>query len=206
MKTIDGRLIIVSGASRCGKSTHVAQLIKSDRRVVAWDPEDQYSSLPGFRKITNRVELLKALQTPGHIKIAYVTGGDLKTEFDFLCGCVMYAGRYIAPLAFVAEELADVTTPSKAPGNWGILVRRGLKRGITIYAISQRWAEADKTAFGNASEYVLFMSRANDVPYIAKKTGLEELTLNLIKQFEYVQYDPVTKDIFKKQLRFSDKK
>lgn len=202
MKTNDGRLVIVSGASRCGKSTQVARELRTANRVVAWDPEDQWSQLKGYRKITNRKILLEAIQTSGHMRIAYVPTGTLQEEFDFLCRAVMYAGRFIGPLVYVAEELADVTTPSKAPGNWGILVRRGLKRGITIYAISQRWAEADKTAMGNASEYVVFASRANDINYISRRTGIPEPEIAALVAFEFIRFDPVTKHKEKKKLRF----
>jgi hypothetical protein len=206
MKTVDGRLVIISGASRCGKSTYVSKRVKPDRRVVAWDPEAQWCEQPGFRKVTTRAQLLQAIQTSGHMKIAYVTGGELKDEFNFLCKAVRYAGQYIAPLVYIAEELADVTTPSKAPGEWGILVRRGLKRGITIYAISQRWSEADKTSIGNASEYVCFMSRPRDLKYVADNTGIPVADLAALQPFEYVQFDPVTKEKLRKKLSFSDRK
>jgi len=202
MKTVDGRLIVVSGASRCGKSTQVAKEVRAMRRVVAWDPEAQWCEQPSFRKITTRKAFVEAMQTPGHVKLAYVAGGDLKAEFDFWCACVMYAGRYVAPLACVAEELADVTTPSKAPGNWGILVRRGLKRGITIYAISQRWAEADKTAMGNASEYLCFAPRPRDVKYVADNTGIQNEEILSLAPFEFIRFDPVTKEKVRKKLRF----
>lgn len=194
MKTTDGRLIVIGGASRSGKTAYTARRVKADRRVIAWDPEDQWSRLPGWRRITRRAELLQALQTPGRIQAGYVAGGELAPEFDFWAGCVMYAGRYIAPITAIAEELADVTTPAKAPGNWGILLRRGLKRGITIYAISQRWAEADKTAFGNASEFVLFMqASADDERYLARKTRADPEALAALKPLEYLHIDRATK-------------
>jgi hypothetical protein len=202
MKTVDGRLYVISGASRCGKSTQVAKMLRGSRRALAWDPEAQWCELPGWRKVTSRKQLLAAIQTPGHMKIAYVAGGDLKPEFDFCCACAMWAGRYRNPLDFVAEELADVTTPSKAPGNWGILVRRGLKRGINIYAISQRWAEADKTAMGNASIYIVFASRGEDVNYISRKTMLPLDELAALVAFEFIIFDPVTKEKERKKLRF----
>lgn len=202
MKTVDGRLIVVSGASRCGKTTLVARMVRHMRRVVAWDPEAQWCELPGFRKITSRSEFLKAIQTPGHMKLAYVAGGDLKEEFNFWCGCVFHAGRFIAPLDCIAEEIADVTTSAKAPGNWGILLRRGLKRGINIYAISQRWAEADKTAIGNCSEFVIFASRGDDVAYISKKTRIPLEEIEALVKLEYIQFDPVTKEKSKNKLRF----
>lgn len=205
MKTKDGRLKVVSGASRCGKSTQVAREVAGANRIIAYDPEAQWCEQKGFRKITSRKQMLEAIKTPGHMRLAYVPGGELKEDFDFVCACVMYAARYVAPdkeLVFIAEELADVTTPSKAPGHWGILVRRGLKRGITIYAISQRWAEADKTAFGNASEYVLFASRGDDISYIAKKTRIPEEEIAALKAFEFIRFDPVTKEKSKGKLRF----
>lgn len=179
-------------------------MVKAEKRAVAWDPEAQWCDLPGWRKVTTRAELLTAIKTQGHMRLAYVAGGDLKEEFNFLCKAVMYAGRFIGPLVFIAEELADVTTTSKAPQEWGVLVRRGLKRGISIYAISQRWAEADKTAMGNASEYICFMPRALDLKYVSQKTGIEAAELAALKPFEFIQYDPVTKEKHKKTLRFRD--
>jgi hypothetical protein len=203
MKTKDGRLVVVGGASRSGKSAYVTQQVKNAPRVTAYDPEAQWCELSGWLKVTTRAQLLKALQSPNNFKVAYVAGGDLKEEFNFWAGCVMYAGRYIAPLDAVAEELADVTNPSKAPLNWGLLVRRGLKRGINIFAISQRWSEADKTSVGNASEFVLFrQSSADDVRYLSRKTRIDENALNSLLQFEYIKYDAVNGNLLKEKLRF----
>lgn len=203
MKTDDGRLIVIGGSSRCGKTTHVAARVRAENRVCAWDPEDQWAQLKGWRKVTTRAALLAAMQTPGHVRVAYVTGGDLKAEFDFWSGVVMYAGRYVAPLVAIAEELADVTTPSKAPGNWGILLRRGLKRGISIYCISQRWSEADKTAFGNASEFVIFnLASADDVRYMSRKTRVPVEQIDALRPFEYVVFDVGAKSITPGKLTF----
>lgn len=202
LQTADGRLTVVSGASRCGKTTQVANEVRAVNRIAAWDPEDQWAQLPGWRKVTTRAALLEAMQARGHMRIAYVAGGDLKAEFDFWCGVVMYACRYIQPLAAIAEELADVTTPSKAPGNWGIMIRRGLKRGLRLYAISQRWAEADKTAIGNASDYLLFTARGEDVDYIARKTRIPVEDLDGLKPLEFIRWDPVTREKVRGKVKF----
>lgn len=203
MQTNDGRLIVVGGSSRSGKTAYTQQQIKKLKRIFAWDCEDQFSQIPGWQKMTSRAGLFAAAQTAGPQKIAYVAGGDLKKEFDFWAGCVQYAGRYCGPLACVAEELADVTTPSKAPGNWGVLLRRGLKRGITIYAISQRWAEADKTAVGNASEFVLFrQSSGDDIRYLSRKTRVAETDLAGLQPLEYVRIDAATGEMQRGKLKF----
>lgn len=202
LQTQDGRIRVVSGASRCGKTTQVAKETAASYRICAWDPEDQYASLPGYAKVTTRRQLLDALKTKGRLRVAYVAGGDLKEEFDFWCGCVYHAGRFIAPLDAIAEELADVTTQSKAPGNWGILIRRGMKRGINIWAISQRWSEGDKTCVGNASEYVIFASRPKDLEYVARFTGLPVAEIGALKPFEFIRTDPVTKEKVLSKLKF----
>lgn len=202
MKTQDGRLYVIAGASRSGKTAWTLRQVKAARRIFAWDPEDQWAQLRGWRKVTTRAELLKAAQTRGPQKIAFVAGGDLKAAFDFFCGCVMYAGRHVEPLDCIGEELADVTTQSKAPGNWGILLRRGLKRCINIYAISQRWAEADKTAIGNATVYVCFSMGGDDIDYMARKTRIPVEELEALKPLEFVTIDRLTKEIYRGKLRF----
>lgn len=203
MKTQDGRLFVIAGASRSGKTAWTRKQTARARRVFAWDPEDQWAQLPGFRKITTRAALLQAAQQAGPLKVAYVAGGSLQAEFDFWAGCVMYAGRYVEPLEAIAEELADVTTPSKAPGNWGILLRRGLKRGITIRAISQRWSEADKTAVGNATDFVIFrQSSGDDVRYLSRKTRIPEEALGGLMPLEFVTLDALTGQQGRGKLKF----
>jgi hypothetical protein len=203
MKTEDGRLYVIAGASRSGKTAWTRRQTKALKRVFVWDPEDQWSALPGYKKITTRAGMLNAAACKGPQRIAFVAGGKLAEEFDFFSGCAMYAGRYVEPLDVIAEELADVTTPSKAPGNWGILLRRGLKRGITIWAISQRWSEADKTAVGNASDFVVFrQSSGDDVTYLARKTGIDPESIRGMKPLDYVIKDALTGNVSAGRLKF----
>ena len=203
MKTQDGRLFVISGASRSGKTAWVKKRIARIKRVWAWDPEAQWCELPGWVKVTDRNQLLALAQKPGPQKVAFVAGGELKDAFDFWAGCVFYAGRHVQPLDAIGEELADVTTQSKAPGNWGILVRRGLKRGITLYCISQRWAEADKTAFGNASDFVIFRaSSGDDVRYLSRKTMVPEDEIKGFVPLQFVHLDALTGNKVASKLRF----
>lgn len=203
MKTQDGRLYVIAGASRSGKTAWTRKQTARARRVLAWDPEAQWCEMPGWTKATTRAALLAAAQAPGPQRVAYVAGGSLGAEFDFFAGCAMYAGRYVGPVDVIAEELADVTTPAKAPGNWGILLRRGLKRGITIWAISQRWSEADKTAVGNASDFVVFrQSSGDDVRYLSRKTRIEEQEISSLVPLQYVHLDALTGAIQRGRLRF----
>lgn len=188
MQTDDGRLVIVSGASRSGKTAWVRKETKAARRVLVWDIEAQWCELPGFQKITSRADLFAAIQSAKPARLAFVSSGlDLKAEFNFWAACVMLWGRYRGGCVAIAEELADVSTPAKAPQEWGILLRRGLKRGITIYAISQRWAEADKTAIGNASEFVVFRASGDDVAYMARKARIPADELEALRPLEFIR-------------------
>lgn len=203
MKTNDGRLYVISGASRSGKTAWTRKKAGKARRAWAWDPEDQWSQLPGWVKVTTRSQLLAAAKRRGAQRVAYVAGGDLKAEFDFWAACVMYAGRYVEPLEAIAEELADVTTQSKAPGAWGTLIRRGLKRGITLYCISQRWAEADKSAVGNATDFVLFRcSSGDDEAYLARKSKIPLQRLAGLVPLQFVHMDALTGAIKAGKLTF----
>lgn len=103
MKTQDGRLYVIAGASRSGKTAWTRKRTAKARRVFAWDPEDQWAQLPGWRKVTTRAQLLAAAQAPGAQRVAYVAGGKLADEFDYFAGCAMYAGRYVEPLDVIAE-------------------------------------------------------------------------------------------------------
>lgn len=206
LETVDGRLYVIGGASRSGKTAWTVKEVAKQARVIVWDAEEQWATLPGFKKITTRAELLKAIHLKGNARLAFVPSGDLKSLFDLWAGCAYYWGRYHGGCHVVAEELADVTSPGKAPGNWGLLIRRGLKRGVSIYAISQRWAEADKTAIGNASQFVCFrMSSTLDIAYVAKRTRINADEMLGLKPLEYVTYDVASGQQTKNKLTFRRK-
>lgn len=204
MQTVDGRLIVVGGGSRSGKTAFVREEVKDHRRVFAWDPEDQWAQLPGWLRVTNKADLMNAALKAGPRKVAYVAGGDLSEHFQFWCAAVFHSTRYVEPTDAVAEELADVTSASKAPGSWGILLRRGLKRGGNIYAISQRWQEADKTAMGNATEFVLFRQNGKEAPaYLSRKTGVPPEAIPKLP-LHYVRFNPATDELTEGVLTFSN--
>lgn len=186
---LDGKLVIVGGSSRCGKTEKTYRLARSFETVFAWDIEAQWCKRAGFKKITSLVELKKIAQSGKRGRYAYVSSGNIKAEFELFCMCVMYYGMFYGKCAVIAEELADVTSVAKAGDHWGMLVRRGLKRGINIFAISQRWAEADKTAFGNGTEYYIFMqSSDDDARYMSKKTGVDLSRILALNKLEYLHY------------------
>lgn len=185
--TKDGKIIVLAGKSRSGKSAYAAKEVKSEQRIIAWDPEEQWCNLSGWKRVDNQRDFSAALVKAGRgkLRIAYVhTAGDMKEDFNLWSQKVFKFLDLTGPLAVIPEELADVSTPGKAPEWWGQLIRKGLKRGLTVYPISQRWAEADKTAFNNISEIVCFSMMPMDVDYMAKRTGLDPEELKALKKIE----------------------
>lgn len=122
------------------------------------------------------------------------------SEFNDFCRVAFWWVRRCAQLdrqsAVVVEETSDVTSPGKAPEYWGILLRRGLKYGADIFAISQRPAESDKTAVGNASVvHICRMNTQRDRRYLEGMTGVPLAAIQALRadqdagRFDYITVD-----------------
>lgn len=135
------------GNSGTGKSSKIKEMLKKAPRAIVFDPDDEYGDESGFLRVYNANDLLTLLKSHANksLKVAFVAEGQ--KAFEFWANCAFAWRNCIA----VAEEIADVTTPSKAPPAWGRLIRRGRKYGILICAVTQRPAEADKTILSNAA-------------------------------------------------------
>lgn len=193
LQTNDGRLIVISGSSRCGKTAKATRLARGFDAVFVWDIEAQWCKQAGYKRVDTLQDLKKIVKSGRKGKYAFVSAGDIKKEFELFSMCAFFYADNFGRCCVVAEELADVTSIAKAGDNWGMCCRRGLKRGMTIIAISQRWSEADKTAFGNASDFYLFrLSSMDDIRYISKKTRVTVERLEGLKPLEYIHFDALT--------------
>jgi len=187
----DGSLVVVCGSSRSGKTAWTMQQIKKASRVLVWDlKHDPRDYRDGFQVIDNEMLHARALKDagkgPGRYRFQAVRPG----QFDFWCRCALAWGK-IAPCVIVAEELADVTSPGKAPGGWGRLVRTGRGFGIDTYAITQRPAESDKSSFGNASLFHCGMlARRRDRQYMADEMDCDRALLDALRPLDWVERVP----------------
>lgn len=144
----EGKLFAVTGASRSGKSLWTAQEVAGERRLLVWDLLGEWAARYRCRRVTSLRELADALSGPP-ARLAFYRPGMVE-QFPTFCRLAWVWVR-LAPGALVIEETASVTQPGKAPLEWGDVLRMGLRYGVNIYALTQRPAESDKTAFGNAS-------------------------------------------------------
>ncbi|MCE7642028.1 helicase HerA domain-containing protein [Vibrio fluvialis] len=139
----------VFGASGSGKSYYVKQIVKGWKRALIWDPDDEYGEAPGVQLARSPSQVLELMKRKA-VRIRYVPATIdrklLEKCFDFISLAAFIWGNCL----YVGEEIADVTTPSKAAGGWGVVLRRGRKRGVKVVGVSQRPAECDKTLFTQA--------------------------------------------------------
>lgn len=189
-KAPDGIITGVVGSAGSGKTGWLKQQIAGAPRLLVWDIEGQYTE--NTRIIRTRQQLVVAIGKDGR----YSYQPSKLSEFDFFAKAAFMFVRLGAEKGvksvIVAEELADVTSPGKAPDGWGMLVRRCRKYGGDVYGVTQRPAESDKTLFGNAMHlHVCGMQRANDRKYMSLELDLpvEEITSLDRSKLEYIHKD-----------------
>lgn len=179
--SLEARITIITGSSGSGKSAWTKQQVNKARRLLIWDIDDEYGDLTGIKTFNNLGQLAFVLKNSKIGRFRYV---GAFADFDLFCQCVFAWGKCVC----VVEELAGVTTPAKAPQGWHTLVSRGRKRDITIYAITQRPSESDKTIMGNASTFHAGrMNREADRVYMAKEMDINLQEIKDLKPLEFIE-------------------
>lgn len=188
----DGSLYVATGATRTGKTTWVSQRVAHASRLLVWDSADEWSRWRCLR-VTSLADLAQHVKpnAPDR-RIAFVAPVSAD-NFGFFCRLAwIYVRGQVGTV--VVEELADVTTPGKAPLYWGELVRKGLRYGPEIYALTQRPSESDKTVMGNASVlHCHQMARAEDSRYMARELRVDQQLVDKLLPFHWIERDRRTK-------------
>lgn len=205
-----GELGVYTGSSRMGKTAALKQKIARHRRVIVWsvkEPVDRYAdNWPGSIITTSRHELLAAIRTIGKgagVIVYLPPPGDIREEFSFWCRAAFAWGK-AHPATIVAEELADVSTPAKAPPGWGEICRQALGWGCNVYALTQRPAESDKTAIGNATYiHAHFSARPKDRKYLAEEMGVSVEALTALAPLEWIESSHSGKRITRGKVSFA---
>jgi hypothetical protein len=185
----NGRLGVYVGGTRQGKGVSVKADLKRSKvkRVIVWSVKevmDHYGALDlgvpvhYAQSLPQLLDLCRHLVGKGNALIVYMPGA--LSEFNGFCR-IAFAWGKLKPCAIIGEELADVTSPAKAPEGWGIICRQALGYGIDIYAVTQRPAESDKTCFSNRSYIVIHnMERAGDRAYIVRETDIPRAQIDVL--------------------------
>lgn len=197
-KRKEGRLYAVTGASRSGKTWWTAQQVAGARRLLVWDyPKGEWALRYKCQRISTAQELQAVCvpgAKPGRFAFMRVTESPA-TDFELFCRMAwVYARAHGAPI--IAEETATVTSAAKAPPAWGNLCRMALGYGSDLYAVTQRPAESDKTAFGNAS--VVHAGRAStprDRQTVAEYLDVPVQEVAALLPLHYIERDLTTGEL-----------
>lgn len=188
----DAKIWAVIGASGTGKGLWVKSQLKAAKppRFVAWDFKDEYGDFaPRFTSLEQiRKAMIKA--GTGPLKARYVPTGAgekaLRREFELLCELVYAFGHCV----YVAEELANVTTPGWAPAAWRKMTTSGRHEAIHIIGCTQNPALVDKTFLGNCTlVHVCALREHPHRAYVAKSIDCDIADITALQKFEYWERD-----------------
>lgn len=184
----DGELIAVCGKSRSGKSAWLMQRLAKERSLLVWDVKPEWSMKAKCKLVTTPRDLA-ALIKPGMppVRIGYnVPATD--ENFEVFCRLAWLGINAGTVQNLVIEETADVTNPGKAPVAYGMIIRQGLGFGCNIYPTTQRVAESDKTAVGNATViHTHMLKRADDRKYIARELDIPVTMVEALKPLQWIE-------------------
>lgn len=145
------------GATGSGKGVSIREHLDRSKptRLLVWDPLNEYATYA--KRETTLAGLAKTLKART-FKVAYWPGADVRTyedKFAVFCRAAFAAGD----LTMLVEELADVTSPARAPMEWRRCTTQGRHRGLRIVAASQRPAQVDKQFLGGCTYIRCFTLR-----------------------------------------------
>jgi len=197
MSKSDAGRIGVWGASGAGKSAYVKQCIKNLKRVVVFDPLDEYGALPGMKRCRSveAVRLLMVKNWSG-FRIAYVPPASCEPRVLSQLSLLLMkaqegykakgAGRR---LTLVVEEM-NLSFPlhgdTKARG-FAEITSRGRHYGIEVYGLSQRIAEVSTRFRGNCTETIALRQQGpRDVQAAADALGVDRADVQGLLNLEYI--------------------
>jgi hypothetical protein len=186
-------VVAAVGARGSGKSGWVKAQLEDAQppRLIVWDPMREYGGVAGCVPMSDLAGAIRAMDA-ARWRIAYqppnATG--MEDRFELLCVTIKTATRCV----FVAEELAFVTTPSKAPPAWRelcLLGRHETHAEATIIGVSQRPASIDKDFFSCCD--VIHCGRlayTRDAAAVAPYVGIDHRELMTLPDLHYIERTP----------------
>ncbi len=156
----------VWGASGSGKSSYVKQKLVTLRRLVIFDPLDEYSSLRNVTRCTTAQQVLVAMRKnwTGY-RIAYVPPAGKETRaLSQLSKLIIQAQEVYKTtgkgqgMTLVVEEMNtcfSVNCSMKEASGFAEICSRGRHYGVEVYGLSQRIAEVNTRFRGNCTQSVV---------------------------------------------------
>jgi hypothetical protein len=206
----DGEAFLVCGSRGSGKSGWTRQQCEGAERLLVWDSVGEWSRdriVTPVRSLTQLHQLITLdLAEPGPFRYGYTGPVNAKT-FNTFCKLAFVWMKAAPGGVVVVEELADVTSPGKAPEGWGEIVRKGRHYSGSIYGLTQRPAESDKTLAGNAD--VIHCGRLSfptDRKTLAEYLDVPVDQVTELKSLHWIERDMRTRELRTGVLTFPRRK
>lgn len=182
-------IVAAFGASGSGKTLRIKAGLAAAKpsRLLVWDPQGEYQA--HGRTYTDRARLLANVRSAESFRAVYQPGDrlDLYAErFEWFCRLAYALGN----LRLVVDELADVTTPSKAPAAWSVVTRKGRHRGLVVVVASQRPAGVDKDLFSQCTHVSCGrLNFARDLAVMGEVLDVDPARLKALPDLAYIERD-----------------
>lgn len=199
---LPANIVAAVGTIGSGKSAWVKQELRAARpaRLLIFDPMDEYGDFAPRGSLASLYKL-----RPPRFAVRVVPPDDPKRRvrlFDACCRVAFELGQ----LAYVADELGDVTGPSPhdVPTWWGAVVRKGRHRGLSVYGIVQRPALVDKNFWSFATRvHAGRVGYKSDVLTLAEVLDVPQQEVRALRPLEWIERDMTTGEITRGMLNFS---
>lgn len=179
------------------------QQVPRGAELLVWDSIREWTDKCLVRNARNLRELHACVIQNVPMRVGY-TGPISSEHFEIFCRLAWVWLRQHRGRVLVIEELADVTSPGKAPGAWGEIVRKGRHQcGSKIYACTQRPAESDKTIAGNAD--VIHCGRQSfpkDRKSISEYLDVDVAEVNAMQSLQWIERDMRTRALRRGTVKF----
>lgn len=179
--------ILVTGASKSGKSTYVKNLIRGQNRIVVFDPLHEYAA-EGFTQARSVAEVVKLIaKNYGSFRITFEPPMEEAKKHPKLLHdlsvalrevqAAYKAGKSKLELVFLVEEMSTSYPNHKIPDNlygFGSLCMMGRHYGIWRIGVAQRLAKINTDFRGNCfREVILRPAQHIDVKAAIERLGPE---------------------------------
>lgn len=162
------------------------------RRLVIWDPMDEYGDLAP--RMATLAATFEAVARGYRARYVPAGGpGQWERAFGAFCSGAYAVGGATGGLWVIVEELADVTTASHAPPAWARISRSGRHKGLTVLAATQRPATVDKSFLGNCSRVRCFrLNWETDVRVMARLLAVADADIARLTPGQWIERDLLT--------------